>query len=86
MKTTAQSRAGDASWFVHVNKNVIAINRKNGKSDPAIRMQKGKYGKPIYAHRVKIKDAEVIYSPHEPLLPCGARMVIKTETQPEIIE
>lgn len=73
------------TWFVHVNKNTIASNRKHGQCEPPIRFQNGKYGKPVYANRVRIKEGEFIYSPHEPLLPCGARMVISTEYKPEII-
>ena len=74
------------TWFVHVNKNTIASNRKHGEAEPAIRFQKGRYGKPVYANRVRIKDGEFIYAPHgDPLLPCGARMVIATEIQPEVV-
>jgi hypothetical protein len=73
-------------YYVHVNKNVIASNRKHGKSDPAVRVQKGKYGKPIYAFRVRFQDGEMIYSPDKPILPCGARMVIQTEHDVEILE
>jgi hypothetical protein len=29
------------------------------------------------AHRVRFSEGEVIYSPHDPLLPCGVRLVIK---------
>lgn len=73
------------TFFVHVNKNTIASNRKHGRSEPAIRIQRGKYGAPIYANRVRIKEGEFIYSPDDPLLPCGARMVLATEIEPEII-
>ena len=74
------------TWFVHVNKNTIASNRKHGHSEPAIRIQKGKYGAPVYANRVRLKDAEFIYEPHgSPLLPCGARMVLATEIEPEVV-
>ncbi len=74
------------TWFLHVNKNTIASNRKNGTKLPAIRIQKGKYGKPVYAFRVKIKDGEFLYSPDKPLLPCGARMIIQTNEEPVIVE
>jgi hypothetical protein len=73
-------------YYIHVNKNVIASNRKHGKSDPAVRIQKGKYGKPVYAFRVKFRDGEMIYSPYIPILPCGVRLVIQTPHVPEIIE
>jgi hypothetical protein len=73
------------TWFVHVNKNTIASNRKHGTADAAIRIQRGRHGKSVYCNRVRIKDAEFIYSPNDPLLPCGARMVLTTEIEPEII-
>ena len=73
-------------YYVHVNRNVINSNTKHGKNEPAVRYQKGRYGKPIYAHRVRFTEGELIYSAHEPLLPCGARMVIQTENEPIVIE
>lgn len=74
------------SWFVHVNKNTIASNRKHGEAKPAIRFQKGRHGKPVYATRVRLKEAEFIYAPHgDPLLPCGARLVLATEHEPEVV-
>jgi hypothetical protein len=72
-------------WYVHVNRNTINSNTKNGTCVPAVRFQRGKYGKPVYANRVKFTEGELVYSPHEPLLPCGARMVIHTPNQPEVI-
>ena len=74
------------TWYVHVNKNIIASNRKHGRGDPAVRVQKGKRGKPIYCNRVRFVDGEVVYSPDKPLLPCGARLVIRTETCPDVLE
>lgn len=73
-------------YYVHVNRNVINSNTKNGTDHPAVRYQKGKYGKAVYAKRVRFTEGEMIYSPHEPLLPCGARMVIQTPNKPEVIE
>lgn len=72
-------------YYVHVNRNTINSNTKNGTSEPAVRFQKGKYGKPTYANRVKFTEGELVYSPHEPLLPCGARMVIQTPHEPQVI-
>ncbi len=72
--------------YVHVNRNTINSNTKNGTSDPAVRFQTGKYGKATYAHEVEIEGpSRVIYSPHEPLLPCGARMVIATESPVRVV-
>jgi hypothetical protein len=74
-------------FYIHVNKNKIASNRKHGKAEPAVRFQKGKYGKPVYANRVAFETGEIVYKPSgEPLLPCGARLVIQTETRPTVLE
>lgn len=74
-------------YYIHVNKNTIASNRKHSRDEPAVRFQKGKYGKPVYAHRVAFDGGELVYKPSgEPLLPCGARLVIQTETKPRVIE
>lgn len=72
--------------YIHVNRNTIASNAKHGTDKPAVRFQKGKYGKATYCHEVLINGpSRVIYSPHEHLLPCGARLVIATEAEVEII-
>lgn len=73
-------------WYIHVNRNIINSNTKYGTNDPAVRVQRGKRGKAVLCHRVKMKDAELIYSAHNPILTCGARMVIVTENEPEILE
>lgn len=71
--------------FLHINRNVIDSNRKHGKNDPPIRFQKGKYGAPTYAFRVRLPaDSYVEYS-GDPILPCGARLVIVSEEEPEVI-
>lgn len=75
-------------YYTHVNVNTIRTNRKNGTRLPAVRFQRGKYGKPTYAFRVKFPaGGEVEYKPDgDPILPCGARLVIKTATAPEVVE
>jgi hypothetical protein len=73
-------------YYIHINKNTIASNRKRGTKKPAVRFQKGKYGKATYAHRVKFTEGEIRYKPTgRPLLPCGARLVIATKERPEVI-
>ncbi len=74
-------------FFTHVNRNTIAANTKHGRSEPAVRFQKGRYGKPAYAMEIEIDGpVRLRYSPHEPLLPCGARVVIESEAEPRIIK
>lgn len=73
--------------FIHVNRNTIASNAKHGTNKPAVRFQKGKYGKPTYCHELEIKGpSQVIYSPHQHLLPCGARLVIVTESDVTVLK
>lgn len=73
--------------FVHVNRNIIASNAKHGTNKPAVRVQKGKRGAPLYAHEVEIAGpSRVIYQPHEPILPCGARLVIATESEVRVVK
>jgi hypothetical protein len=61
---------------IHVNKHVIAKNRKHGLNFPPISIKRGKMN--IYAHSVDILGAsKVVYSPDKPLK-CGARLWIET--------
>ena len=74
------------TYYVHINRNTINSNRKNGTALPAVRIQKGKRGRATYAHRVRFRDGEVVYKPDgDPILPCGARLVIVTEHKPEVL-
>jgi len=74
-------------YYIHVNKNTILKNKKRGETTPAVRYQKGKYGESIYCNRLKFVEGEIIYKPTgEPLLPCGARLVIQTEIEPIVLE
>lgn len=73
-------------YYTHINRNVIDSNRKNGTNEPPVRFQKGKYGKPVYCHEVELPaGSRVVYDHEGTILPCGARLVIVSETQPEIV-
>jgi len=73
-------------WYVNINKNVIASNAKHGTDEPPVRFQKGKYGKATYAHEIELLGpSRVVYTPHDKLLPCGARLVIVSDAQPVVI-
>lgn len=72
--------------YIHVNRNTIFANAKHRRDNPVVRFQKGKYGKQTYAHEVEITGpSRVIYSPHKPILPCGARLVIATESEVKVV-
>ena len=74
------------TWYIHVNRNQIDANTKHKTHTPSVRFQKGKHGKPVYCNEVQIPGpSRVIYSPHEPILPCGARLVIVSEQEPKVI-
>lgn len=74
------------TWFTHINRGVIDANRKHGRSDPPVCFRKGKRGKAVYANEVRLPaGSTIIYSAHEPLLPCGARLVITSPTAPEVV-
>lgn len=71
--------------YIHVNQHVIRANKKNGDSDPVITVKQG--GKNTYCHEVAIHGpSRVIYGGNgKPLLNCGARVVVETESEVEIV-
>ena len=66
--------------WIHVNQHVIRANKKHGTADPVLTVKQGSMN--TYCHRVSILGpSEVIYSGNgRPLLPCGARVAIRTES------
>ena len=72
--------------YIHVNQHVIRANKKTGADDPVITIKQGK--KNTYARRVLIHGpSEVLYSGNgKPLLSCGARVAVVTESEVEIVE
>jgi len=72
--------------YIHVNQHVIRSNKKNERNDPVITVKQG--SKNTYCHRVAINGpSTVVYGGNgKPILPCGARVVIETEAEVEILE
>ena len=72
--------------YIHVNQHIIRANRKNGTDDPVITVKQGSQN--TYCSRVRVLGpSEVIYGGNDrPLLSCGARVVIETEADVEIVE
>ena len=72
--------------YIHVNQHVIRSNKKNNTNDPVITIKQGKSN--IYCHEVNILGpSRVVYGGNEkPLLSCGARVVIETEAEVEVIK
>jgi len=75
-----------AKTYIHVNQHVIRSNKKNGTNEPVITIKQGK--KNTYCHEVEIKGpSTVIYGGNDkPLLSCGARVVIWTMADVEVVK
>ena len=72
--------------YIHVNQHKIKSNKKNGTNEPVITVKQGR--KNTYCKEVKILGpSTVIYGGNDkPLLSCGARVVICTESNIEVIK
>lgn len=72
--------------YININRHRIQANAKHGENEPPIRISKGKYGRPTYAHEIAIEGpSRLIYDAGKPVLPCGARLAIATESDVRII-
>ena len=72
--------------YIHVNQHKIRSNKKNNTNEPVITVKQGKSN--TYCHEVKILGDSIIrYGGNEkPILSCGARVVIETQSKVEIIK
>ena len=72
--------------YIHVNQHKIRSNKKNGTNEPVITIKQG--SKNVYCHQVAILGpSKVVYGGNDkPLLSCGARVVIETESDVEVLE
>lgn len=62
--------------IIHVNRQVIAQNRRNGTNEPPLTVRT--YKGVRRAHEVVIRGtSRIVHSPHKPL-DCGARVWIET--------
>jgi len=71
--------------YIHVNQHVIRSNKKHNENKPVITIKQG--SKNTYCHEVAIKgESRIIYGGNnKPLLSCGARVVIETDSEIEVI-
>ena len=72
--------------YINVNQNKIRANKKNGTNEPVITVKQGR--KNTYCHSVEVLGPSVVrYGGNEkPILSCGARVVIETESEVRIGE
>ena len=73
---------------IHVNQHNIRSNKTNGTDLPVITIKQGR--KNTYCNEVEILGpSKIIYGGNgcdaKPLLSCGARVVIETESEVKII-
>lgn len=71
--------------FIHVNQHRIRSNKKHGLDEPVITIKRGRTN--TYCNEVRILgDSVVRYGGNDaPILSCGARVVIETEAEVEVI-
>ena len=71
--------------YIHVNQIKIRSNLKHGTNNPVITIKEGK--KNTYCHEVEIKGpSKVMYGENgDKILSCGARVVIETESDIEVV-
>ena len=74
-----------AKKYIHVNQHKIRANKKNGTDEPVITIKEGKTN--TYCHEVKVNGPSVVkYGGNDkPLLSCGARVLIQTDSEIDII-
>tara|TARA_B100001057_G_scaffold33428_1_gene30349 strand:- start:227 stop:511 length:285 start_codon:yes stop_codon:yes gene_type:complete len=72
--------------YIHVNQHVIRANKKHNKNDPCITIKQG--SKNTYCHEVEVLGpSKIIYGGNDkPILSCGARVVIKTDSEINIVK
>ena len=70
--------------YIHVNQHKILANKKHGTNEPVITIKEGK--KNTYCHSVEIVGPSKMYygGNDKPILSCGARVVIETESDIKI--
>jgi len=74
-----------AKKYIHVNQHKIRSNLKHGTNEPVITIKEGRNN--TYCHEVEVKGpSKVVYGVDgEKILSCGARVVIETESDIEIV-
>ncbi len=72
--------------YIHVNQHKIRANKKNGTNEAVITIKEGRTN--TYCHEVKVLgECTIKYGGNDkPILPCGARVVIETIADYEIIK
>ena len=72
--------------YIHVNQHKIRANKKHGTNEPLITVKKGREN--TYCHEVEVLGpSTIMYGGNDkPILSCGARVVIMTESEVKVIK
>ena len=72
--------------YIHVNQHKIRANKKHGTNEPVITIKEG--SKNTYCHEVEVLGpSKIMYGGNDkPILSCGARVVIKTQSEIKIVK
>ena len=75
-----------AKKYIHVNQLKIRQNLKHGTNEPVITIKEGRNN--TYCHEVEVLGpSKIMYGGNDkPILSCGARVVIKTQSEIRIIK
>lgn len=73
--------------IVTVNRGVIDRNRKRGLNEPPVRAARGKYGKVLMGHVIKLDTVPPVYFVHNQNnpLPHGARVWVETDAKAVVV-
>ena len=71
--------------YIHVNQHKIRANKKNGTDEPVITIKQGALN--TYCHEVEVLGpSKIRYGGNDkPILSCGARVVIETESEINVL-
>lgn len=71
--------------IIHVNRQHLAKNAKDGGNRPVYTVKNGKHGRPRYARAVNINGpSRMVYDGSQ--LKCGARAWIETEATVDLVD
>jgi hypothetical protein len=71
--------------IIHVNRHLIAKNRKDGKARPIYAVKRG--GSVTYAHGVSVRGRLTFVDPrHEKPLPCGATIYAIADGDVDLVD
>lgn len=71
-----------APYRIHVNRHIVAANRRHGRNEPPLKIFRGRYGG--MGHEIEILDstgsvvARLIHRPEKPLK-CGATIWLEAQ-------